>query len=194
MCLAQNAPKATLDTSETLFTILAAMNTCGYDQELSASDPIRKQVRGEISRAAHESHDALEATNLMCQYYHEHVRPDSARELAQYISLALYLGAAGVGTIGIVDFDVVDYTGTYKGGAIAPGINLSLDALVGAGVLDHGVLWAGQSDVFSPSLPTELGEVNPQARADFAMNFDSELLPDLLSRRSFSAAMARTTP
>lgn len=92
LCLAQNAPKATLDTSETLFTILAAMNTCGYDQELSTSDPIRKQVRGEISRAAHESDDALEATNLMCQYYHEHVRPDSARDLAQYISLALYLG------------------------------------------------------------------------------------------------------
>lgn len=28
-------------------------------------------------------------------------------------------------------FDVVDYTGAYKGGIIAPGINLSLDALVG---------------------------------------------------------------
>ncbi|RPF72604.1 type III pantothenate kinase [Aurantiacibacter spongiae] len=27
-------------------------------------------------------------------------------------------------------FDVVDYSGTYKGGIIAPGINLSLDALV----------------------------------------------------------------
>jgi type III pantothenate kinase len=29
-------------------------------------------------------------------------------------------------------FDVVDYTGAYKGGIIAPGINLSLDALVTA--------------------------------------------------------------
>ena len=28
-------------------------------------------------------------------------------------------------------FDVVDYSGAYKGGIIAPGINLSLDALVG---------------------------------------------------------------
>ncbi|MGB3167350.1 MAG: type III pantothenate kinase [Alteraurantiacibacter sp.] len=28
-------------------------------------------------------------------------------------------------------FETVDYTGTYKGGIIAPGINLSLDALVG---------------------------------------------------------------
>ena len=29
-------------------------------------------------------------------------------------------------------FDVVDFTGAYKGGIIAPGINLSLDALVNA--------------------------------------------------------------
>ena len=29
-------------------------------------------------------------------------------------------------------FDVVDYTGAYKGGIITPGINLSLDALVTA--------------------------------------------------------------
>jgi type III pantothenate kinase len=29
-------------------------------------------------------------------------------------------------------FDVVDYTGAYKGGIIAPGLNLSLDALVAA--------------------------------------------------------------
>lgn len=33
-----------------------------------------------------------------------------------------------------------------------------------AGVLDHGVLWAGQSDVFSPIAPTELGEVVPDDR------------------------------
>jgi pantothenate kinase type III len=28
-------------------------------------------------------------------------------------------------------FDVIDFNGAYKGGIIAPGINLSLDALVG---------------------------------------------------------------
>lgn len=92
VCLAQNTPKVTLDTSETLFTVLASMNACGYDQELNISDPVRKQIRGEVNRAAHDSDDALEASNLMCQYYHEHIRPDPARDLAQYISLALYLG------------------------------------------------------------------------------------------------------
>jgi tetratricopeptide (TPR) repeat protein len=92
VCLAQNTPKVSLDTSETLFTILAAMNACGYDAELNLSDPVRKQIRGELGRAAHDSDDALETTNVMCQYYHEHVRPDPSRDLAQYISLALYLG------------------------------------------------------------------------------------------------------
>ena len=83
VCLAQNSPKVTLDTSETLFTILASMNACGYDQELNVSDPVRKQIRGEVNRAAHDSDDALEASNVMCQYYHEHIRPDPARDLAQ---------------------------------------------------------------------------------------------------------------
>ena len=42
------------------------------------------------------------------------------------------------GDLIVIDFgtattlDVVDYTGAYKGGIIAPGINLSLDALVTA--------------------------------------------------------------
>lgn len=33
-----------------------------------------------------------------------------------------------------------------------------------AGVLDHGVLWAGQSDVFSPIEPIELGAPTPDDR------------------------------
>lgn len=32
-------------------------------------------------------------------------------------------------------FDVIDYSGSYKGGVIAPGINLSLDALVAAAAM-----------------------------------------------------------
>lgn len=45
--------------------------------------------------------------------------------------------AAHAGDIVVVDFgtattfDICDYTGAYKGGLIAPGINLSLDALTG---------------------------------------------------------------
>jgi len=92
VCLAQNTPKVTLDTSETLFTVIASINACGYDQELNASDPLRAEIRSEIGQATHNSDPALEASNLMCQYYHEHVRQDSSRDLSQYISLSLYLG------------------------------------------------------------------------------------------------------
>ncbi|SOB87813.1 type III pantothenate kinase [Sphingomonas guangdongensis] len=51
---------------------------------------------------------------------------------------AIAAHAAYSGDLIVVDFgtattfDVVDYTGAYKGGIIAPGINLSLDALVTA--------------------------------------------------------------
>ena len=51
---------------------------------------------------------------------------------------AIAAHAAHPGDLIVVDFgtattfDVVDYSGAYKGGIIAPGINLSLDALVSA--------------------------------------------------------------
>ena len=51
---------------------------------------------------------------------------------------AIAAHAAHPGDLIVVDFgtaatfDVVDYSGAYKGGIIAPGINLSLDALVAA--------------------------------------------------------------
>src|SRR5438128_7794505 len=46
-----NQPSVQLDTSETLFTVLAAMNVCGYDEELGFSDTLREQIRGDVSQA-----------------------------------------------------------------------------------------------------------------------------------------------
>lgn len=49
---------------------------------------------------------------------------------------ALYGGDLVVVDFGTATtFDVVDYSGAYKGGIIAPGINLSLDALVNAAAM-----------------------------------------------------------
>ena len=45
----QNRSSVALDTSETLFSVLTAINTCGYDQELGTSDPLRSQVRSEVA-------------------------------------------------------------------------------------------------------------------------------------------------
>jgi tetratricopeptide (TPR) repeat protein len=85
------APKVALDTSEILFTVLTAINTCGYDQELGVSDPLRSQIRAEVAKAIQGSDESKETTQAMCQLYDEHRQPDSSRTLAQYLSLALYL-------------------------------------------------------------------------------------------------------
>ena len=37
-----------LDNSETLFAVLTAINNCGYDAELTASDPVRMTVRRKL--------------------------------------------------------------------------------------------------------------------------------------------------
>ena len=90
MCVAQNTP-VSLNDSETLFSVLTAINTCGFDSELAASDPLRSQIRAEVTRASQTFDQAKEETQLLCQFYKDHVQPDPARTLAQYVSLALCL-------------------------------------------------------------------------------------------------------
>lgn len=83
-----------LETSETLFTVLTAINTCGYDQELNASDPLRTQIRLEVAKAVQNTPGAQEAIAPLCAFYREHQATDPSRDLAPYVSLALYLGEA----------------------------------------------------------------------------------------------------
>jgi hypothetical protein len=90
---ASNQPSVQLDTSETLFTVLTAMNVCGYDDELGLSDPLRQQIRGDVSQAIRQSEEAKETATAVCQLYEQHRQPDASKTLAQYVSLALYLNA-----------------------------------------------------------------------------------------------------
>ncbi len=83
--------RATLDVSETLFSVVSAMNVCGYDQELDASSPIRAEVRADLVEAS-KSPAAAHAAQEMCRFYDDHRQGDSAHDLAQYVSLALNLG------------------------------------------------------------------------------------------------------
>jgi len=83
--------RATLDVSETLFSVVAAMNVCGYDEDLQGSSPIRLQVRAELVEAAKSSPVAAAASE-MCRFYQDHRQGDGAHDLAQYVSLALNLG------------------------------------------------------------------------------------------------------
>jgi hypothetical protein len=88
---AQNRPQVSLETSETLFTVLTVINTCGYDQELSASDPLRAQIRSEVAKAVDDIAGAKEVVAPLCLFYRQHQSPEEAHDLSQYISLALYL-------------------------------------------------------------------------------------------------------
>ena len=93
VCAAENPPKVSLDNNEALFAVLTAINACGYDSDLSVSDPLRGQIRGEAAKTVDASADAKESAGIMCQFYKEHQQDDSARTLAQYVSLALFLNA-----------------------------------------------------------------------------------------------------
>jgi hypothetical protein len=86
-----DSSKITLDTSETLFTILTAINACGYDQELGVSNPLRSQVRADVAKVIASSQEVTSLTSEMCHFYQEHQQQDASRELSQYVSLALYL-------------------------------------------------------------------------------------------------------
>ena len=81
----------TIDASETLFTMLAAMNNCGYDAELATSDSLRLTIRSEVGRNIEESEAAKTAADAVCGFYRDHQQPDATHTLSQYVSLALYL-------------------------------------------------------------------------------------------------------
>jgi hypothetical protein len=87
----QNTPKVTLDTSETVFTVLASINACGYNEQLNSSDPLRAQIRAEVARNVRSSDESQQTANLLCYYYHSHLLADPSRELSRYVSLALFL-------------------------------------------------------------------------------------------------------
>ncbi|HEX8816261.1 MAG TPA: hypothetical protein VF753_12235 [Terriglobales bacterium] len=84
--------KVALETSETLFTVMTAINACGYDAGLSACDPIRAQVRAEVANTIQASAEAQETQKIMCDFYKDHQQVDAPKTLAEFVSLALFLG------------------------------------------------------------------------------------------------------
>jgi tetratricopeptide (TPR) repeat protein len=88
---AQTTQKVRLDTNESVFATFAALNACGYDADLANSDPLRAQIRSEIAANVSRSPEAQVAQQRVCTFYSDHHQPDSGRDIAQYVSLALYL-------------------------------------------------------------------------------------------------------
>ena len=91
VCAAEYASPIALDTSETLFAVLAAINTCGYDQNLTGSDAMRSNIRAEVQKNLQVSEEAQGTANTLCAFYESHRGKDTSRDLSQYVSLALYL-------------------------------------------------------------------------------------------------------
>ena len=82
----------TLESSEPLFYLATALNACGYDRDLADSQPVRAAVRADVAAAVAESALIRESKDALCQYIDEHRLSDPGQALAQYVSLALYLG------------------------------------------------------------------------------------------------------
>lgn len=72
--------------------MLAGINACGYDQDLAGSDPLRLRLRADVAAAIQASPEAAAAQKDFCGFYTEHRQNDPGRDLAQYVSLGLYLG------------------------------------------------------------------------------------------------------
>ncbi len=84
----------TLETSEPLFTLAAALNACGYDAGLADSDPVRQKVREQMNQELAASAQARDARDAVCFFLRQHALSDTGRDVAQYISLSLYLTPA----------------------------------------------------------------------------------------------------
>lgn len=69
----------------------AALNACGYDEDLADSAPVRTKVRDEMNDALAKSETAREARDKVCLFIAQHRMTGSERDISQYISLALYL-------------------------------------------------------------------------------------------------------
>lgn len=81
----------TLETSEPLFDIAVALNACGYDTDLEHSDPVRAKVRADVEAASLATTGATASRVAICDYITKHELTDGGLNLAQYVSLALFL-------------------------------------------------------------------------------------------------------
>jgi hypothetical protein len=84
-------PTISLVPSESVFLMASALNACGYDEGLEDGAAVRKRVREEVNAALSRSEEARNARDKMCLYIAQHRMTGTEKDVAQYISLALYL-------------------------------------------------------------------------------------------------------
>ncbi len=86
--MGQQSPRISVESSQSLFSVMAAINVCGYDADLSQSTPLRQQIRGEVLKAA-QSQEAQSALRNLCGFYEDHQQENAAHTLSNYVSLGL---------------------------------------------------------------------------------------------------------
>ncbi|MGC2212144.1 MAG: hypothetical protein WA602_02980, partial [Silvibacterium sp.] len=86
-------PSVSLQDSEALFDIAVALNACGYDNGLAESDPVRAHVREQVNQAIAQSPQAGSDRDQLCAFIDQHHLTEAGLDLAQYVSLALYVTA-----------------------------------------------------------------------------------------------------
>jgi tetratricopeptide (TPR) repeat protein len=84
----------TLETSEPLFQMAAALNACGYNADLDRSAPVRAEVRADMNAALQQSEEARKSRDALCEYISQHQLADRGLGVGQFVSLALYLSPA----------------------------------------------------------------------------------------------------
>ena len=84
-------PSISLQTSEALFDIAVGLNACGYDNGLADSDPVRAHIREQVNQASQQSVEARDTRFRLCEFINHHRLAETGRDLAQYVSLALYV-------------------------------------------------------------------------------------------------------
>ena len=84
-------PTISLVSTEQVVSMAAGLNMCGYDEGLQDSAPVRQQVRDEINKALASSEDARKRRDDLCLYIAQHRMTGTQQDVAQYISLSLYL-------------------------------------------------------------------------------------------------------
>lgn len=84
-------PSVSLNDSEALFDIAVALNACGYDNGLTDSDPLRQHIREQVNNATQQSAAARNDRDQLCTFINQHHLAQTSHDLAQYVSLALYV-------------------------------------------------------------------------------------------------------
>ena len=84
-------PSISLATSEVLFDFGVALNACGYNDGLANSEPVRMKIRQEVDQTLAPSPAATADRDKLCVFFERHDFGNSAKNVAQYVSLGLYL-------------------------------------------------------------------------------------------------------